>query len=70
MEAAGVTAVGEGVKDLKVGRWVAFAGQIGAYAKERPIPADRVVRLPAGLSDEIAASIAQGYDRAISPADL
>ena len=58
MEAAGVvTAVGEGVKDLKVGRRVTYAGQIGAYAEERPIPADRVVRLPAGLSDEIAASI-------------
>lgn len=58
MEAAGVvTAVGEGVKDLKVGRRVAYAGQIGAYAEERLIPADRVVRLPAGLSDEIAASI-------------
>jgi NADPH2:quinone reductase len=58
MEGAGVvTAVGEGVKDLKVGRRVAYAGQIGAYAEERLIPANRVVRLPAGLSDEIAASI-------------
>ncbi|MGB8709395.1 MAG: quinone oxidoreductase, partial [Methyloceanibacter sp.] len=58
MEAAGViTAVGEGVKDLKVGRRVAYAGQIGAYAEERLIPADRVVRLPEGLSDELAASI-------------
>jgi NADPH2:quinone reductase len=58
MEAAGVvTAVGEGVNDLKVGRRVAYAGQIGAYAEERLIPADRVVRLPGELSDEIAASI-------------
>jgi NADPH:quinone reductase len=58
LEAASVvTAVGEGVKDLKVGRRVAYAGQIGAYAEERLIPADRVVRLPGGLSDEIAASI-------------
>ena len=58
MEAAGVvTAVGEGVKELKVGRRVAYAGQIGAYAEERLIPADRVVRLPEGLSDELAASI-------------
>ncbi len=58
MEGAGVvTAVGEGVKDLRVGRRVAYAGQIGAYAEERLVPADRVVRLPTGVSDEVAASI-------------
>jgi NADPH2:quinone reductase len=58
MEGAGVvTAVGEGVKELKVGRRVAYAGPIGAYAEERLIAADRVVRLPAALSDEVAASI-------------
>jgi NADPH2:quinone reductase len=58
VEAAGViTAVGEGVKDLKVGRRVAYAGPIGAYAEERLIAAGRVVRLPARLSDEVAASI-------------
>ena len=58
VEAAGViTAIGEGVKDLKVGRRVAYAGPIGAYAEERLIAADRVVRLPAELSDEVAASI-------------
>ena len=58
MEAAGViTAIGEGVKDLKAGRRVAYAGPIGAYAEERLIAADRVVRLPAAVSDEVAASI-------------
>jgi NADPH:quinone reductase len=58
IEGAGVvTAVGEGVKELKVGRRVAYAGPIGAYAEERLIAADRVVRLPAALSDEVAASI-------------
>jgi NADPH2:quinone reductase len=58
MEGAGVvTAVGVGVKDLKVGRRVAYAGEIGAYTQERLIPADRVVRLPAEVGDEIAASI-------------
>jgi len=58
MEAAGViTAIGEGVKDLKAGRRVAYAGPIGAYAEERLITADRVVRLPAAVSDEVAASI-------------
>ena len=51
VEGAGVvTAVGEGVKDLKVGMRV-------AYAEERLIAADRVVRLPSGISDDVAASI-------------
>lgn len=58
MEGAGVvTAVGEGVRDLKVGRRVAYAGPIGAYAEERLIAADRVVRIPEGVSDETAAAI-------------
>jgi NADPH2:quinone reductase len=58
IEGAGVvTAVGEGVKDLKVGRRVAYATEIGAYAEERLIAADRVVRLPASLSDELAAAV-------------
>ena len=58
MEAAGVvTAVGEGVRDLKVGRRVAYAGPIGAYAEERLIAADRVVKIPAGIGDETAAAI-------------
>jgi NADPH2:quinone reductase len=58
MEGAGVvTAVGPGVRDLKVGRRVAYAGPIGAYAQERLIAADRVVKIPAGISDETAAAI-------------
>ena len=58
MEGAGVvTALGEGVRDLKVGRRVAYAGPIGAYAEERLIAADRVVRIPEGVSDETAAAI-------------
>jgi NADPH2:quinone reductase len=58
MEGAGVvTAVGEGVRDLKVGRRVAYAGPIGAYAEERLIAADRVVKIPAGISDETAAAV-------------
>jgi NADPH:quinone reductase len=58
MEGAGiVTAVGEGVRDLKVGRRVAYAGPAGAYAEERLIAADRVVKIPNGVSDETAAAI-------------
>jgi NADPH2:quinone reductase len=57
MEGAGVvTAVGVGVRDLKVGRHVAYAGAAGAYAEERLIAADRVVKIPSGVSDETAAA--------------
>src|SRR5262245_29607715 len=56
MEGAGVvTAVSEGVKGLKAGDRVTYAGPIGAYAEERLIAADRVVKIPKGISDEIAA---------------
>ena len=58
MEGAGVVAaIGEGVRDLKVGRRVAYAGPVGAYAQERLIAADRVVKIPAAISDETAAAI-------------
>ena len=58
MEGAGVVAaVGEGVRDLRIGRRVAYAGPVGAYAQERLIAADRVVRIPEGVSDETAAAI-------------
>src|SRR5262245_32970395 len=55
--AGAVTAVGEGVRDLKVGRRVAYAGPIGAYAQERLIAADRVVKIPTGIDDETAAAV-------------
>ncbi len=48
MEGAGtVVAVGSNVTDLQPGDRVAYAGgPIGAYATERVIPADRLVKLP------------------------
>ena len=47
MEGAGtVEAVGPGVTELKVGDRVAYAGVLGAYADERLIAADRLVKLP------------------------
>jgi NADPH2:quinone reductase len=57
-EGAGVvTAVGEGVTDVAVGDRVAYAGgPLGAYATERVIPADKLVKIPAGVSDETAAA--------------
>ena len=58
MEAAGVvTELGEGVRDLKIGRRVAYAGEVGAYAEERLIAADRVVKIPAEITDRVAAAI-------------
>jgi len=59
MEGAGtVTAVGEGVGDIKVGDRVAYASApLGSYSEERLMQADRVVVLPDGISDQTAAAI-------------
>jgi NADPH:quinone reductase len=57
-EAAGVVdAVGQGVASLKIGDRVGYCtGPVGAYAEANNVPADRVVKLPAGVSDEVAAA--------------
>lgn len=57
-EGAGVvTAVGEGVSGLKEGDRVAYCtSPLGAYATERVVPADILVKIPAGVSDEVAAA--------------
>ncbi|NTZ84907.1 quinone oxidoreductase [Burkholderia metallica] len=59
MEAAGeVTAVGDGVTAFRAGDRVAYVGQPpGAYAQERVMPAERVVKLPDGISYDDAASV-------------
>ena len=58
-EGAGVVeAVGPGVTSLKAGDRVAYTGgSPGAYAEARLYPADRLVKVPEGISDELAASI-------------
>ena len=57
-EGAGVVeALGSGVAGLAVGDRVAYAGVIGGYAEERLIPADRLVKLPAGIADQTAAAM-------------
>ena len=57
-EAAGVVeAVGSGVTDLKAGDRVAYTGLPGSYCEARVVPADRLVKLPEGISDEQAASM-------------
>lgn len=58
MEGAGtVEAVGPGVSELEVGDRVAYPAVLGAYADERLIAADRVVKLPDGIDDVTAASM-------------
>ena len=57
-EAAGlVEGLGAGVAGVAVGDRVAYAGlPPGAYAERRNWPAERLVKLPATISDEVAAS--------------
>jgi NADPH2:quinone reductase len=58
MEGAGVVEkVGPRVKDFKVGDRVAWANPIGAYQDVLLRPAERLVKIPAGVDDKVAASI-------------
>lgn len=58
MEAAGVVeAVGEGVSRFQPGDTVVYAsGPIGAYAEFNAVPADRAVKVPAGVTPDLAAA--------------
>ncbi len=47
-EAAGI--------DASTGARVAYAGPLGAYAEEANVPADKLVKLPDSISDEVAAA--------------
>ena len=59
MEAAGtVAALGPGVTEVAIGDRVAYAsGPIGAYATERVIAADRLVKLPDAIDFKTAAAM-------------
>ena len=59
LEGAGVIKkIGSKVKGLSAGDMVAYAGlPLGAYAEERVYPADKLVKLPDGITVETAASI-------------
>jgi len=58
-EAVGViTALGRGVRGLRAGERVAYVfPSPGAYSEVRNVPAERVVRVPRGISDEQAAAL-------------
>ncbi len=57
-EGAGtVVAVGEGVTNVKIGDRVAYTGVMGAYADERVIAADRLVKVPDNMDLRLAASM-------------
>jgi NADPH2:quinone reductase len=57
-EAAGVVeALGDGVTHLKLGERVGYCwGHIGSYAEAANVPADKLVKTPQGISDDIAAA--------------
>ncbi|HEX6903366.1 MAG TPA: quinone oxidoreductase [Thermoanaerobaculia bacterium] len=61
-EGAGVVAaVGPGVDGIAVGDRVAYTGVRGSYAEKAAVPADRLVRLPDGVSTrQGAAAMLQG----------
>jgi NADPH:quinone reductase len=56
-EGAGVvTATGADVKSVKLGDRVAWIGLLGSYAEYEAVPADRLVTIPQGVSDQQAAA--------------
>src|SRR5271170_7993271 len=58
-EGAGIVEeIGPGVTDLQPGDRVAYGNApIGAYAEARLVPADRLVKLPPGVTDQQAAAM-------------
>ena len=59
LEGAGVvTELGPQVHQIEVGARVAYASRpMGAYAKERNLPVNRLVRIPDGLDEQLAAAV-------------
>ncbi len=52
-----VEAVGPGVTGVKPGDRVTYTGLPGSYCEVRVVPVDRLVKLPEGVSEEMAASM-------------
>ncbi len=61
-EGAGVvSAVGSDVREVAVGDRVAYTSVLGSYAQYAAVPADRLVKIPDGVSErEAAATMLQG----------
>jgi NADPH2:quinone reductase len=61
-EAAGtVSAIGSDVSNLAVGDRVAYTSSLGSYAEYAVLPADRLVKIPEGVSErDAAAAMLQG----------
>ncbi|MFT7059119.1 MAG: NADPH2:quinone reductase [Pseudorhodobacter sp.] len=58
LEAAGhILAVGDGVEGFAIGDRVVYGPVLGAYAAHRNVPAARLVKIPDGISDEVAAAV-------------
>jgi len=58
MEAAGVVeALGADVSDLKVGDRVAYAMHLGSYAEYALVPAAKLIPIPEGIDDRLAAAV-------------
>lgn len=58
LEAAGkVLEIGSDVTDISVGDRVVYGPVLGAYAKHRIVPAARLIKIPDGISDEVAAAV-------------
>ncbi|ESQ78527.1 quinone oxidoreductase [Asticcacaulis sp. YBE204] len=56
-EGAGIIeAVGEGVMDMRPGDRVVYVGSPGSYARARIMSADKLVPIPDGITDEVAAA--------------
>jgi NADPH:quinone reductase len=56
-EGAGVVSeIGSGVKSLKVGDRVCYTGNLGSYAEYVAVPEDRLIKTPAAITDQQAAS--------------
>jgi NADPH:quinone reductase len=56
-EGAGeIVSLGSDVKQLKVGDRVAYTMVMGSYAEYAAVPADRLVKIPEGVSDQQAAA--------------
>jgi len=59
LEAAGIVSeIGEGVSEFQVGDRVAYGtGPLGAYSECRNIAAEKLIKIPAAVTDEVAAAM-------------